>query len=203
MTPLIAATRRAFRTAAGNVPEIFVLIEYVMSTSLFAPLVGVCHYGTIRLYWSILTKLRHKNQKGVKMPDSYDLDLNEPGTSELIKLTNTQFAFWEEALRNESAEMPSGNLMDYWFIISKLALYAPTFRVEKKDALLMFPNLGKPETVRKYIANAEKFGFVESVRAKGVLYLQLTNSGKKAIIRTLARWKTEFSKLQKEYFPDA
>jgi hypothetical protein len=100
------------------------------------------------------------------------VDLKMQGVQELIRLTNQQFRFWGDALAaGTSEEIRPGDLMDYWFILSALAQYPPEFRLNKKEAFSSIPNL-KPETVRRYVADAGRLGFVETVKSKGKVYLQ-------------------------------
>jgi len=128
------------------------------------------------------------------------LDLRSDGVPELIRLTNDQFDYWAAALRRETNEaVPAGNLLDYWFIMSQLALQEPDFRMNKKDAYTCIPNL-KPETVRKHVALAGRLGFVDTVKSRGMVYLRLTTEGQKAIESTLGRWVLEFGRIQRKHF---
>ena len=95
------------------------------------------------------------------------IDLKLQGVQELIQLTNQQFRFWSDALAADTSEkIRPGDLMDYWFILSALAEHPPHFRANKKEAFSSIPNL-KPETVRKYVAEAGRLGFVETVKNEG------------------------------------
>jgi hypothetical protein len=158
------------------------------------------HFGG---YLNQPPKMGETDQVSTTMNSANDpptLDLHAAGVQALIKLTNSQFAFWEGALRRETKEdIPAGNLMDYWFIMSELALHGPDFRIVKKETFDSVPNL-KPETVRKHIAAAGKLGFVDTVRSKGIPYLQLTIAGQRAVAMTLARWVDGFSEIQDEHF---
>jgi hypothetical protein len=128
------------------------------------------------------------------------LDLRANGVRELIELTNLQFGFWEDMLRmGTKDEIPSGSLMNYWFIMSQLAGRGPSYRIEKQQIFSSIPNLSV-ETTRKYVASAASLGFVETVRSRGVSYLQLTTTGQLAVGRTLARWLDEFGGIQNKYF---
>jgi len=89
--------------------------------------------------------------------------------------------------------------MDYWFILSALAEHPPHFRANKKEAFSSIPNL-KPETVRKYVAEAGRLGFVETVKTKGNVYLQLTSAGQNAVASTLAQWIAGFSDIHRRHF---
>src|SRR4051794_19883051 len=93
-----------------------------------------------------------------------NLDLRSEGARELIRLTNSQFSYWGAALKRETTEdLPGGNLMNFWFVLSELAQRGPGFQMNKKDAFESVPNL-KPETVRKQVTAAEQLGFVETVK---------------------------------------
>jgi len=130
------------------------------------------------------------------------LDLRSDGVRELIQLTNDQFGYWAASLRRETNEdVPAGNLLDYWFIMSQLALCGPDFRMNKKDAYTSIPNL-KPETVRKHVASAGRLGFVDTVKSRGMVYLRLTTEGQKAIESTLGRWVLEFGRIQRKHFDE-
>jgi hypothetical protein len=130
------------------------------------------------------------------------VDLKMQGVQELIRLTNQQFRFWGDALAaGTSEEIRPGDLMDYWFILSALAQYPPEFRLNKKEAFSSIPNL-KPETVRRYVADAGRLGFVETVKSKGKVYLQLTPAGQNAIANTLTEWIAGFSDIHRRFFGD-
>jgi len=79
--------------------------------------------------------------------------LRSAGVRELLGPTNTQFEEWKQSLSRETTEpITAGNLMNYWFIFSNLALHGDSeFRMNKKDSFLTIPNL-KPEAVRKHVA---------------------------------------------------
>jgi hypothetical protein len=150
---------------------------------------------TYRPLWAISTIM------GADMTDM-EIDLGSEGVTELIRLTNEQFGFWGAALAVETEEpIPSGDLMDHWFILSQLALCGPTFRMRKKNSYGSVPHL-KSETVRKYVSKAGSLGFVETVKTKGEVYLQLTPAGQRAVAKTMARWIQEFGKIQRTHFPN-
>lgn len=132
------------------------------------------------------------------------LDLRSAGAREFIMLTNNQFVDWMQALVCETnAPIKPGSLMNYWFILSNLALYGDSqFRMSKKDAFLIVPNL-KPEAVRKHVAALGSLGFVETVRLKKEVYLRLTPEGQRAVARTTGRWIREFHRINEKHFRDA
>jgi hypothetical protein len=76
-------------------------------------------------------------------------DLQSAGVRELLRLTNEQFEEWKDSLSRETNEpIGAGSLMNYWFILSNLALHGDSeFLMNKKDTFLTIPNL-KPEAVR-------------------------------------------------------
>jgi hypothetical protein len=122
--------------------------------------------------------------------------LRSEGVQELIKLTNTQFAFWGSALADTTSDpIDAGNLMDFWFVMSALAT-SPAFKMPKKDAYETIPRL-KPDTVRKYAASAQKLGFVETINST---HLRLTENGAHALARTLMRWIKEFREIDRKHF---
>jgi hypothetical protein len=130
------------------------------------------------------------------------VDLKTQGVQELIRLTNQQFRFWGSALAAETSEaIRPGDLMDYWFILSALAQRPPEFRLNKKEAFSSIPNL-KPETVRRYVADAGRLGFVETVKSKGQVHLQLTPAGFNAVASTLTEWISGFSDIHRRHFDD-
>jgi hypothetical protein len=131
-------------------------------------------------------------------------DLQSEGVRELLRLTNEQFKDWKESLSRETTDpIGAGSLMNYWFILSNLALHGDNeFRMNKKDAFLTIPNL-KPEAVRKHVAALGALGFVETVRLKNHVYLRLTQAGKRAVAHTMGRWIREFGKVQRKYFRDS
>jgi hypothetical protein len=140
------------------------------------------------------TRVRHMTQERAV------IDLKLQGVQELIQLTNQQFRFWSDALAADTSEkIRPGDLMDYWFILSALAQHPPHFRANKKEAFSSIPNL-KPETVRKYVAEAGRLGFVETVKTKGNVYLQLTSAGQNAVASTLAQWIAGFSDIHRRHF---
>jgi hypothetical protein len=128
-------------------------------------------------------------------------DLRSAGVRELLRLTNEQFEEWKESLSRETTEpIGGGSLMNYWFILSNLALHGDSeFRMNKKDTFLTIPNL-KPEAVRKHVATLGTLGFVETVRLKNQVYLRLTQAGQRAVAHTMDRWIREFGKVQQKYF---
>jgi len=63
------------------------------------------------------------------------------------------------------------------------------------------PNL-KSGTVRKYVAQAGRLSFVQTVKTKGDIYLQLTQEGQRAIAATLARWIGGFGEIHHKYSYD-
>jgi hypothetical protein len=131
-----------------------------------------------------------------------NLDLRSEGARELIRLTNSQFNHWGETLKREAKmkDLPGGNMMNCWFILSELAQQRdPEFQMNKSDAFDSVPNL-KRETVRKQVTAAEKLGFVETVKSRGNIYLRLTPEGQRAVASTLSRWIVEFSRIQREHF---
>lgn len=132
---------------------------------------------------------------------SKPLDLRSEGVRELIKLTNNQFKDWQQALARETTvTINAGCLMNYWFILSNLAVHGgDEFRMNKKDTFLTIPNL-KPEAVRKHVATLGALGFVETVRSKKEVFLSLTPSGQRAVMQTMAGWIQEFGRLQRTYF---
>ena len=128
------------------------------------------------------------------------LDLKSDGARELIKLTNSQFVLWGECIQSHTTEeIQAGNLMDYWFILSSLAMNPPLFQINKKDTYTCIPNL-EPETVRKYVASVGRLGFVETVKSKNETYLRLTESGQQAVAVTLAHWLHAFSDIRRRHF---
>jgi hypothetical protein len=80
-------------------------------------------------------------------------------------------------------------------------MHPPEFRVRKKDAFMTVPNL-KSGTVRKYVAQAGRLSFVQTVKTKGDIYLQLTQEGQRAIAATLARWIEGFGEIHHKYSYD-
>lgn len=136
------------------------------------------------------------------MPKKPDLfDLRHEGVRALIELTNSQFKDWQESLAAETdTEIKSGSLMNYWFILSNLALHGDDdFRMNKKDAFSTIPNLST-DSVRKYVATLGALGLVETVKVKNQIYLRLAPGGQRAVARTMTRWIDEFGALQKKHF---
>lgn len=128
------------------------------------------------------------------------LDLTSEGARALITLTNQQFQLWGECLRDLTTdEIPAGNLMDYWFILSALASLPPRFQMRKKESFTLIPNLGE-ESVRKYVSWVERHGFVETVKSRGVIYVRLTETGQTAVATTLGRWLHAFTSVRRRHF---
>jgi hypothetical protein len=123
------------------------------------------------------------------------------GVQELLKLTNRQFVGWDESLRKLSGQATeAGDAMDLWHILSYLALQ-PNLRVEKKFA---FENIKiaslKPETIRKYVAKAQRLGFVATIDSMGSRHIQLTPSGVDVVADTMRRWIADFGAIQRQHF---
>ncbi len=135
------------------------------------------------------------------------LNLGEERAHALIRLTNSQFEVWRDKLLEavdqvQSSKLGAGASMNYWFVLSTLAMHGDKqFRMRKKDAFSSIPNLST-ESVRKIIAKLELLGFVETVKSKGQIDLSLAPAGQKAIAETLSTWLKEFGKLQRRDFPD-
>jgi hypothetical protein len=123
------------------------------------------------------------------------------GVQELLKLTNRQFVGWDESLRKVSGrETEAGDAMDLWHILSYLALQ-PNLKVEKKFA---FANIKiaslKPETIRKYVAKAQRLGFVATIDSMGSRHIQLTPAGVDVVADTMRRWIDDFGDIQRQHF---
>jgi hypothetical protein len=128
--------------------------------------------------------------------------LEKEGVQALIRLTNEQFAFWGKTLTQAASgsKMTAGDFMDFWFVLSTLAL-KPGFSMPKKDSYnaIKISTL-EPDTVRKYVAKAQKLGFVQTVATRGARDLHLTQAGATALAMTMERWINEFSNIQRRYF---
>lgn len=123
------------------------------------------------------------------------------GVQELMRLTNNQFVAWDESLRDISGRpTDAGDAMDLWHILSYLALQ-PNLRVEKKLAFekIRIASL-RPETIRKYVAKAQRLGFVATIDSMGTRHIQLTNSGSQVVADTMQKWIYNFGEIQKTYF---
>ena len=108
------------------------------------------------------------------------------GVQELLKLTNRQFVGWDAALRSESGQTTdAGDAMDLWHILSYLALQ-PGLRVEKKLAFgsIKIASL-RPETIRKYVAKAQRLGFIATIDSMGSRHIQLTPAGVAVVADTM------------------
>jgi hypothetical protein len=123
------------------------------------------------------------------------------GVQELLKLTNRQFVGWDEALRAISGQATeAGDAMDLWHILSYLALQ-PNLKVEKKSAFakIRIASL-KPETIRKYVAKAQRLGFVATIDSMGSRHIQLTPAGVSVVADTMRRWVVDFGEIQRKHF---
>jgi hypothetical protein len=127
--------------------------------------------------------------------------LMSEGVQELLQLTNNQFVAWDESLRSVSGRATeAGDAMDLWHILSYLALQ-PDLKVEKKLAFqrIRIASL-KPETIRKYVAKAQRLGFVATVESMGVRHIQLTPTGIQVVSDTMNKWVENFGILQTKFF---
>lgn len=123
------------------------------------------------------------------------------GVQELLKLTNSQFVAWDDSLRNVSGQVTeAGDAMDLWHILSYLALQ-PDLRVEKKLAFqkIKIASL-RPETIRKYVAKAQRLGFVATIDSMGSRHIQLTPAGIEVVADTMRKWVRDFGQVQTKYF---
>ncbi|MBE7196453.1 MAG: hypothetical protein INR70_01445 [Parafilimonas terrae] len=123
------------------------------------------------------------------------------GVQELLKLTNSQFVAWDDSLRNVSGQVTeAGDAMDLWHILSYLALQ-PELKVEKKLAFqkIKIASL-RPETIRKYVAKAQRLGFVATIDSMGSRHIQLTPAGIEVVADTMRKWVQDFGKIQTKYF---
>lgn len=121
------------------------------------------------------------------------LDLRSDAARTIIQLTNSQFTVWHDILKSRSeGDLPAGSHVDFWFILSSLAMLGDSFQANKQDAYRSIPSL-QEETVRKYVSIAGKLGFVETVKSIGMIYLRLTRSGREAVAIALAHWWRDFS----------
>ncbi|MCJ2066755.1 hypothetical protein MKK63_29280 [Methylobacterium sp. J-088] len=123
------------------------------------------------------------------------------GVQELLKLTNRQFVGWDAALRSESGQTTdAGDAMDLWHILSYLALQ-PGLRVEKKLAFgsIKIASL-RPETIRKYVAKAQRLGFIATIDSMGSRHIQLTPAGVAVVADTMDQWIVDFGEIQRRYF---
>jgi hypothetical protein len=120
---------------------------------------------------------------------------------ELLKLTNRQFVGWDEALRAISGQATeAGDAMDLWHILSYLALQ-PNLKVEKKSAFAKIKIASlKPETIRKYVAKAQRLGFVATIDSMGSRHIQLTPAGVGVVADTMRRWVVDFGEIQRKHF---
>lgn len=124
------------------------------------------------------------------------------GVQELLKLTNRQFVGWDASLRTVSGQTTdAGDAMDLWHILSFLALQ-PGLKVEKKLAFgsIKIASL-KPETIRKYVAKAQRLGFVATIDSMGSRHIQLTSTGIAVVAETMQHWIDDFGQIQQTYFP--
>lgn len=127
--------------------------------------------------------------------------LSSEGVQELLKLTNSQFVAWDDSLRNVSGQVTeAGDAMDLWHILSYLALQ-PDLRVEKKLAFqtIKIASL-RPETIRKYVAKAQRLGFVATIDSMGSRHIQLTPAGIEVVAETMRKWVRDFGQIQTRYF---
>lgn len=127
--------------------------------------------------------------------------LRSDGVQELLKLTNRQFVAWDEALRRISGQATeAGDAMDLWHILSYLSLQ-PALRVEKKFAFadIKIASL-KPETIRKYVAKAQRLGFIATIDSMGTRHIQLTQAGVSVVADTMQRWIDDFGQIQRLHF---
>lgn len=127
--------------------------------------------------------------------------LSSDGVQELLKLTNRQFVGWDEALRKESGQATeAGDAMDLWHILSYLALQ-PDLRVEKKSAFASIKIASlKPETIRKYVAKAQRLGFIATIDSMGLRHIQLTPAGIGVVAQTMRQWIADFGDIQRQHF---
>ncbi len=129
--------------------------------------------------------------------------LRSDGVQALLTLTNRQFVAWDEALRRVSGQVTEpGDAMDLWHILSFLALQ-PDLKVEKKLAFetIKIASL-RPETIRKYVAKAQRLGFVATIDSMGTRHIQLTPTGIDVVADTMRRWIDDFGQIQRQYFPN-
>ena len=127
--------------------------------------------------------------------------LSTEGVRELLKLTNRQFVGWDAALRDVSGQTTdAGDAMDLWHILSYLALQ-PGLKVEKKLAFgsIKIASL-KPETIRKYVAKAQRLGFIATIDSKGSRHIHLTSTGAAVVADTMQQWIGDFGEIQRTYF---
>lgn len=127
--------------------------------------------------------------------------LTSQGVQELLQLTNNQFVAWDESLRSVSGMVTeAGDAMDLWHILSYLARQ-PDLRVEKKLAFqrIRIASL-KPETIRKYVAKAQRLGFIATVESMGSRHIQLTPTGVQVVSETMNKWIEDFGTLQNRFF---
>lgn len=123
------------------------------------------------------------------------------GVQALLELTNRQFVGWDAALRDVSGQTTdAGDAMDLWHILSYLALQ-PDLRVEKKLAFgsIKIASL-KPETIRKYVAKAQRLGFVATIDSMGARHIHLTSAGVAVVADTMQHWIDDFGQIQRTYF---
>lgn len=123
------------------------------------------------------------------------------GVQDLLTLTNRQFVRWDAALRTVSGQVTeAGDAMDLWHILSYLALQ-PNLKVEKKFA---FANIKiaslKPETIRKYVAKAQRLGFIATIDSMGARHIQLTPTGIAVVAETMRHWIDDFGQIQRAHF---
>jgi hypothetical protein len=124
------------------------------------------------------------------------LTLMDSVASDLINLTNSQFAFWAVNIRKMSqCEIPAGNNMNLWFILSRLAMEPKDdFSIVKNKIYEEIPNL-KIDAVKKVVAFLHTCGFVETIKQKGPARLRLTEAGKILVQDTLNHWASKFSEV--------
>jgi hypothetical protein len=127
------------------------------------------------------------------------IDLKLQGVQELIQLTNQQFRFWSDAPAADTSEkIRPGDLMDYWFILSALAQPLPIFERTRKKRSPAFQILSPKQFASTW--RRGRSGFVETVKTKGNVYLQLTSAGQNAVASTLAQWIAGFSDIHRRHF---
>lgn len=127
--------------------------------------------------------------------------LGSKGVQELLALTNRQFVGWDEALRQVSGQATqAGDAMDLWHVLSFLARQ-PTLKVEKKFAFetIKIASL-RPETIRKYVAKAQRLGLVATIDSMGTRHIQLTPAGISVVAETMRQWIDDFGRIQREHF---
>ena len=130
-----------------------------------------------------------------------EIFLRSEGVQQLMTLTNRQFVGWDEALRQISGQSTeAGDAMDLWHIMSFLALQ-PNLQVEKKLAFekIKIASL-KPETIRKYVAKAQRLGCVATIESRGTRHIQLTETGIAVVADTMRSWVEDFGQIQQRYF---